>query len=475
MKDEPSYKHMDDKARQAADHFTTAFNEDAWAKMELLLDKDKRRRRGFFWWWLVPVCLLLLGGSTFFLLRRTVPAKPLAAVSLQEKTNSKASSGKTEGYAATEKNNGQVEKQPETTGVQPGTTRPSAGNAAIPGDASAAPVITGTAGKPAANNVAGSDTPAPTAITVTKKSTVSNKQKTAGKKPVPAKQQHRFFAKAGSSQIQRSQVIHATTQPGKNITKNETTIAATAALPQGQAVQTNTGKADSSNLQVAASRPVVAKDTLPPADTAIAAQKKSKKDRARPKRWDFSLAGTLDYTSVQFRTANKLSPGAGVGIAYHFSDKWSVATGIAVSQKYYLADSTDYRNAYKPNSHYLIRGIDARCTVIEIPLNLQYRFKQGKTGSWLAVAGLSTYLMQKEVYRYDYLYYGRSVQWDYTFNNQNRHFFSILNIAAGYRHALGKTVGIQVTPYLKIPVSGIGQGRVSLYSGGLQVSLHLLK
>ena len=55
--------------------------------------------------------------------------------------------------------------------------------------------------------------------------------------------------------------------------------------------------------------------------------------------------------------------------------------------------------------------------------------------------------------------------------NENKHYFSVLDLSAGYNLHLSKTVSLSAEPYLKIPLSGIGVGKVQLNSTGVLFTL----
>jgi cytoskeletal protein RodZ len=55
------FKDIEEVIKNASEGYEPPFEEASWAKMEVLLDKEKDRRKPLFWlWWLLP---LLIGGS----------------------------------------------------------------------------------------------------------------------------------------------------------------------------------------------------------------------------------------------------------------------------------------------------------------------------------------------------------------------------------------------------------------------------
>jgi hypothetical protein len=148
--------------------------------------------------------------------------------------------------------------------------------------------------------------------------------------------------------------------------------------------------------------------------------------------------------------------------------------GFYYARKLYSATPADYKpGAPLPSPDYLYR-IDADCKVYEIPILLSYNFKRGKKYNLFAGAGLSSYLMKKESYDYIYKYPGDDTEHKYNWSvsDQNRHFFSVMTLSAGYEQKIGKRLSISAEPYLKLPLSGVGEGKVKLNSAGVLFSLN---
>jgi hypothetical protein len=183
----------------------------------------------------------------------------------------------------------------------------------------------------------------------------------------------------------------------------------------------------------------------------------------------FDLLLASDLTTDGVNNKQQLSNAFGILVTYAFSKKVSVTTGFAVAKKLYSADTNTYKNTYSLGNHYLITDINATCMVYEIPFQVNYLIKNKGKNSFLVSAGLSSYLMQKEDYIYTYDYYGYNIKYPYRFKNENNHFFSVLSVSPIFRRKLNNKFAIQIMPYAKIPLTGIGNGKVKLYSFGLGV------
>ncbi|MGB5027231.1 MAG: hypothetical protein WBO38_01940, partial [Chitinophagaceae bacterium] len=120
-----------------------------------------------------------------------------------------------------------------------------------------------------------------------------------------------------------------------------------------------------------------------------------------------------------------------------------------------------------------LEKVDADCKVYELPLTFSYNFGRTKQQHWFASAGISSYLMKTEAYNYFYKTspLGPTVNRKWGIENKNKHLFSVLGISAGYQRNLSKSLSIIAEPYLKLPMSGVGYGKVKLNSAGLLFSI----
>jgi hypothetical protein len=242
-------------------------------------------------------------------------------------------------------------------------------------------------------------------------------------------------------------------------------------LSKSNSSQVN-GEGNNSTLNIAtvadaALNPVSAEKTDSP---AVTEEPLNKKQPAKNKNSKFSLNFSFgpDISSVGFDKPGKIKPQFGIGIGYSVSERLSIRTGFYAGRKIYSADSADYHiNPWGPYSFKLYE-VKGNCFVYEIPVSLMYNFKQSKNHTWFVSTGLSSYLMKTEAYKYIYknrtgqmLYHG------YNFKNENSHFFSVLNVSGGYQYHVSNRFSILAEPYIKIPLSGVGVGKVRLNSAGV--------
>lgn len=188
-------------------------------------------------------------------------------------------------------------------------------------------------------------------------------------------------------------------------------------------------------------------------------------------RFSISLALSPDLSTVRLSELTKPGTNIGILLNYRFSPKISISTGIIRSAKIYDARIEDYSPPPGQWTYYIKPvEIKASCTVLDIPVNIRYTLSEGKKFSVYAVTGLSSYLMLSEHYKYIYNVDDTHLRKYWQVKNENKHFFKLYNISAGYEQKISKRVSAGAEPFLKIPGAGVGFGKIHLWSAGIFIS-----
>lgn len=180
-----------------------------------------------------------------------------------------------------------------------------------------------------------------------------------------------------------------------------------------------------------------------------------------------------DVSAVDVNNIGTVTLLYGAGIGYKFGKRWQIKTGVYAVKKVYDAMPSDYHPPanfwnYYPN----LDDVSADCNVIEVPVVLNYIFSQQLKQAWFVSAGISSYFMKKETYTYhSKLAPGQYQDKSYTIKNQNKHYLSSLRLSAGYEKKFNKIISLSAEPYLNLPLSGVGYGKVKLSSAGLLFSV----
>lgn len=188
------------------------------------------------------------------------------------------------------------------------------------------------------------------------------------------------------------------------------------------------------------------------------------------RRWTLGIMAAPDLSGTQlFR--GKLSGNIGLMATYRLNGRFSISAGALYAKKLYQADFADYRPTGSPvYAQYTPITVDADCNVLDIPVNINIDIVRNHRSTWFASTGISSYLMLRETYDYSYPSHQYGDLKQLTLHNQNRHILGVANLSVGYRTQLGGALSVTLQPFVKVPLTGIGDGKFKLYSSGLALS-----
>ncbi|RCR65623.1 hypothetical protein [Larkinella punicea] len=189
----------------------------------------------------------------------------------------------------------------------------------------------------------------------------------------------------------------------------------------------------------------------------------------------FIAAPDLNFVGKSRQAAGDFE--IGVLAEYRFLRRLTIQSGVLRSVKKYTAPASDYA---KPAHWYgpKYESVGAVCTVLDIPVNLRFDVMLNDRRRWFISSGVSSYIMQKEYYQYQYPAgvtptQARYKEWS---GSTGFHRFSHLNVSIGYERNFRsdgplRRFSWQVEPFLKSPLSKLGYGKIRLTSTGVFFSL----
>ena len=424
-----SFDKLDKKVQEAADQYRPAYSEDAWSKMEALLDEhmpqNKEVKRKLPLAWIFALLLIVCSSMVILAVRSWSNKKNNSEAINTEKTTPVASDAKSDNLNSA------------NTTVTQTTTRPGQKEVV-----------------PAANL---NQQAFPGRNTFNKKSNNSS--------PVASLTSRELY-EADDVQVPNKQK----TTSIEVFPKNELLTANGFEHQIINNINVDDGKIVAKNISVLKS--------ITPNSISNLTRNKKPETKIKGKFNDlFSLNFSVgpDVSAVDVRTIGTIKLLLGAGIGYNLGKRWQIKTGVYAVKKVYDAATSDYHPpanfwTYYPN----LDDVSANCNVIEVPLILNYAFSQQVKQSWFVSAGISSYFMKKETYTYhSKLATGQYQDKSYTIKNQNKHYLSSLRLSAGYEKKLNNTISLSAEPYLNLPLSGIGFGKVKLNSAGLLFSLNV--
>ncbi len=211
-------------------------------------------------------------------------------------------------------------------------------------------------------------------------------------------------------------------------------------------------------------------------DSSVYADEAPETEYFQRSKWAFSAAVSADLSATGLEGFTDPGTMVGFAVEYYVVDTWSVQTGATYAIKKYTALGSEYETpewiSARPDD--LLSAI-AKCTVIDIPLNIRKYFHTKKGKTFFVSSGVSTYLMLREDYNYEYTEERPNWEPFWRYENRNNHLLGILNLSVGYETPISKNLALGIEPFMKLPLTGIGEGRVRFLSFGSNIAIKLRK
>lgn len=436
-----SFEELDKNIKEAANMHQPAFNEKAWDKMQHLLDihlPEKEKKRNRFIWILLFLCLVGIGLFSVIYWPATNVTKG-EPVSMGNKKTENKTNIKNEPLKRFDINN-----LPQETI----TNNDKEGKSAFVDTGKSIQHSIGTLTKkqPANEN--------------TEKLLEQGNDKKNQSTP---KNNNVAFPSASDKSLARN-IREETHSPETIITKNNT----------GQ-ISAN----PDSILEVDINR---IKNEVSLADTLVIDSTHTNKNLPAIKkhinfanRFAITISAGPSVSMVKTGPSGKITIAYGAGLLYQVSKKISVSSGFFISDKIYTAQPADYHPpAGYWTYNYNLTKVEADCRIFEWPVTFNYTITENRKHAFLVSAGVSSYFMKRETYNYFYKDQAgvlRNRSW--TNKNKIENLFSVVSIAGGYQYKFNNQTSLFIQPQIKIPVTGIGFGKIKLNDAGTLFTLQI--
>jgi hypothetical protein len=179
------------------------------------------------------------------------------------------------------------------------------------------------------------------------------------------------------------------------------------------------------------------------------------------------ITGAPDISTVKMQATKGVGTTWGLLLGYSFNSHWAVESGVYLDRKKYYTAGEYFKGETQP--YMTLQNVNGSCNMWEIPLNVRYNFNPGSKITWFATAGVSSYFMTKQEYYYQYEGVPQPTSWNTSV--PANYLFSIINLSGGFEQRIGKIGNLRIEPYVRLPLSGIGTGRLPIMSAGLNIGI----
>ncbi|OAQ41869.1 hypothetical protein A5893_01760 [Pedobacter psychrophilus] len=231
----------------------------------------------------------------------------------------------------------------------------------------------------------------------------------------------------------------------------------------------NDVKNENSDVQIVSEKNSIT-TPLSKEDKPTEVKKQLLKSAQKDVNWGFALSIGSENNSLKTFGFDKTNITVGVLVDAKISKKWLFSTGFIYGSKNYSATDKQYDFITAPR--FKIDNIEASCNVLEVPLRASYLINSNKKSNLSINVGASSYFMIKEKYTYQYDPILNRPDRISIKENVNQHYLSVIEFSGTYKLKIldDKQSYLGITPYVKLPIAGIGEGKVFLKSTGLNLS-----
>lgn len=455
MSDMDDDKRTDKLFQEGADRHDFAYDPQAWAQMETMLDQDLNRRR-----WLrigTLLAILLVGGLTFSLVFGGWPDKePTSSQAIEQQIPDQVNEQQVGGFDY------QKPAWPDTVGRGSKAISHAEQEDQVNSTNSEADQLSGEA----------------------KSETTGNPAFAVTTKEDEASRQNSLNDQAGLQNINSTDTGNALSD--NSIPGNDQSLTIPGALAASDDNQ-DTAKQESSliaNVRLSSATPYIQRHEfllLTPPFTPEITRSLNPAGRLSPALTRQAAITNGFVASAGFGRVyggggdENFSQGKnrfGLEAEYRFGNKFGAKIGTYYGNISYCTKGADYtaKDGFW-DGDVVAQRVEASCQVIEIPLLLSYYFNGNDREGFFLNGGVTSYLLLKEDFNFEYADPTHNGIKSWQEVNTNRHIMGFGQFSLGYQQQLGKRSALQVEAYTQLPLTGIGQGQVKLTNIGMTAKL----
>ena len=438
MSDLPKQE-LDALFREGADMQKFEYNEAAWDKMEVKLDADDRNRRIGIWFLLIVGLILATMAGLWYtsLDHNNVSAEEIYA---------------SDDTATSSSNHSITNQELETTQVtqeQPSNPKNEDGQQIVSAISS---TTKDTKIKPIASKISSSDN----------KAGLKNIEDSAVASNV-------VIAKNTSTKEVDNEQIIAEAKVANNLARVGDMTSENNEIIKLITIQ----KLNESNVAKLHFSRAAVENGLSKLDITMAESDEESDESSITNRLSFTAFAAPEWSAVGIDGSKKKGYKFGAKIGLQIADRWELSTGLSLSQKKFNGKGSQFTEAGGWIDDIMPMTMEAKCNIIEIPLDVIYHHSGVGNSGFVASAGLRSFMLHSEWYGFEYeaSQYKPGLMDEKNLDNQNKNWLGSIELSAGYNQKVNKNLFVQVLPYVQIPVTGFGDGKVNLFSGGVQLAV----
>ncbi|MEL6388990.1 MAG: hypothetical protein AAFQ02_02425 [Bacteroidota bacterium] len=181
-------------------------------------------------------------------------------------------------------------------------------------------------------------------------------------------------------------------------------------------------------------------------------------------RFGFAVFGGLESSWTANGEYSGLDASVGLRTSYLLTDRMALTLALGYRVDKYTAGPNDYNTEDGFWANGAPDYTDADCQMIELATGVEFAPNGFFENGFVFGGSLISNFMLHEKYEFHYADPSLNFERDWTSDNQT--WLSNLEISTGYQHRISPKLLVQFSPYIKVPLNGIGHGNLMLSSLG---------
>lgn len=191
------------------------------------------------------------------------------------------------------------------------------------------------------------------------------------------------------------------------------------------------------------------------------------------KSWGLGLSAGPDLASVNGNGSTAYGLNAGLAFDYRVGKRWVFQASGQYLLKNYIADQKEYvaPKGFWPTRSYPI-STEGTCDMLQWSVDLRYNWLAKPKFKSFVSLGSSSWTILNEKYEFYYAknYPGLLKHW--SSSQDKSYWLSMAQMGIGIEKMIRPGLSLQLNWFAQMPLQGVGNGKVEIYSSGLGFMVH---
>ncbi len=188
-------------------------------------------------------------------------------------------------------------------------------------------------------------------------------------------------------------------------------------------------------------------------------------------RTHFTLYGGPEWSVLRRNSSPMLGQRVGLAVTFDISDRWYASLGAAYSRKIFNGAGADFADQALFGDT-VPEKMKGKSRFIEFPVSLGYKFSKSEKQSWAVELGMTNFNHRSEWYGFEYSddQMKPGLLMEVPDQEVNKLILGSARVALRYQRNTYGQKAFEISPYVQVPMKGIGMGELSIFNSGIEIA-----